>query len=411
MPLIHKLHLSRDMTERVHDASLQVKDSDSVRDQKHRTYEDFGNYQEDECMDSDMEGSIIHRPRSKKPTRTPSLPQRSEKRASKMLDDAMKSLDGSQQKDLDKTSMVQESDPHELYLSSEEDASLSDYDDSLFDLDLDLDIEAIDQEVEEKGEQQSTSRPSSRKGHARAVSITSVKPQIITIVSSSSSTTTSPTKTRSSMDLETLASNSAPSSSPDPEKQIEQQASPLKRRSMSIHRMSVSSIASLAHSSSSSSNSAHMNQSFTLPPRKSSRLAAITSLIVGTNKNTLSTSPSHAFLNTDPFAIPQSEPEADTPTTPKTPVSVFKKGLTRGLARRKPSMQRLSEIYAAQNSSHASLSLAPETAPETLKEYTPVRYEDIMKSAIRVPPPQPMSPKGRTSSMFAGRRKSIGIRY
>jgi hypothetical protein len=405
------------MTERVHDASLQVqvKDSNSVRDEKDSGYEDFPEFNEDECLDSDMEGSTLRRSRPNQPTRAPTLPQRSEKRTSK-LDNIMlelKSLDGSQQKDLDKTSVVQESDPHELYLSSEEDASLSDdYDDSL----LDLNLDAMDNEM--VGEERESSLRTPSRGSqdtARVVSMTFVKPQIITIVSTSNSTTNSPTKARSSVDLEEKRpSTTSPFSSPDPSKQEEQQPSPIKRRPKSIHRMSISSIASLAYSSS-SSNAPTAQSPTQLPPRKSSRLAALTSLVTGKPSPT-----SHAFLNTDPFPTQQPEqlePEAE---TPKTPVSALKKGLTRGLARRNPSMQRLSEVYAAQNTSRASLSLRESTDSPGLgpvkevkksKPEGPVRYEDIMKSVVRAPPPLPLSPMARTASIFSARRKSLSMRY
>jgi hypothetical protein len=202
--------------------------------------------------------------------------------------------------------------------------------------------------------------------------------------------------------------------------------------------MSISSIASLTHTSSFAT--AHSNASFTnLPPRKSSRFADLASLVTG-NKSPKS----HAFLNTDPFPTQQREQNDNSqsdvePTTPKTPTSMaasaFKKGLTRGLGRaRKPSMQRISAVYnSANNSSKASLSLANSRAstsgerpsPETTQTPTPelekkedskpsepVRYEDIMKNVVRAPPPQPIatttsSPRQRAASMFMARRKSI----
>lgn len=412
MPLTQKLHSSSDMTERAHDASLQVqvKDSDSVRDDK----ETFPDFEEDECMDSNMEDSTLRRSRQKQPTRSaPNLPQRSDKRTSKLLNDVMlelQNLDGSQQKGLDKASVIQESDPLELYLSSEEDASISDDDDDSSLLDLDLDLDAIETEIM-GAEQVATSQAPGRKSQdtARVVSMTFVKPQIITIVSTSTSNsaTSSPIIARNSVELETPASSTTLSSSPPPSKR-EQQGLPLKRRSKSIHRMSISSIASLAYSSSSSITPTNQSPS-QLPPRKSSRLAALTSLVTG--KPIPQTSSSHAFLNTDPFPTQQqSEQVEPEPEPPKTPVSAFKKGLTRGLARRRPSMQRLSEVYAAQNASYASLPLAPE--PETMiekKPEGPVRYQDIMKSVVRAPPSRPLSPKAHTSNIFAARRKSLSL--
>jgi hypothetical protein len=436
MPLIKKLHPSRDMSERVIDATLQVKNPNSEREGKDSGYEDFGEFDEGDSLDSsDMEGSILHRPRPKKPTRAPALPQRSDKRTSRLLADVMKelqSLDGSQQKELEKPKVVEEKDPHEQYLSSEEDASLSDdYDDSLLDLDME-----DNSEVQGEG-RETTSRASSRRSQedtARVVSFTFVKPQIINITINPNSASNSPTKEKApSTDLPTPS----PSPSPVQAKQI-QRPSPLRRRSNSIRRMSISSIASLTHTSSFAT--AHSNASFTnLPPRKSSRFADLASLVTG-NKSPKS----HAFLNTDPFPTQQREQNENTqsdaePTTPKTPTSMaasaFKKGLTRGLGRaRKPSMQRISAVYnSANNSSKASLSLANSRAstsgerpsPEAIQTPTPepekkedskpsepVRYEDIMKNVVRAPPPQPIttttsSPRQRAASMFMARRKSI----
>ncbi|TVY81216.1 hypothetical protein LSUE1_G005632 [Lachnellula suecica] len=428
MPLIQKLHPSGDMSERVHDASLHViRDSDSARCEKDSGYEDFGEFEEDECLDSDMEGSVIHRPRPKKTARAPVLPQRSDKRTSRLLAEVMvelQNLDGAQQKDMKKKSAVQESDPHELYLSSEEDASLSDdYEDSLFDLDLD----ALDAAEVEEG-QESTSRPSSRREvTARVVSMTFVKPNIVNITTNS--TTTSPVKaTQRSMDLERPSSVSSGSSSPS--QHVRHRSSPL---SSSIRRMSISSIAVLTRMSIDSTNTPSTQPFTSLPPRKSSRLANLTSLVTGTMK----TNTTHEFLNTDPYPSEHTHSnthsDAERPVTPRTPTSMaasaFKKGLTRGLARaRKPSMQRISAVYAAgNNSSRASLSLnrvstaverptksepIAELERETSKSSEPQKlsYEDSMKNVTRKPTPQPLSassPKSRTSSMFLGRRKSI----
>ncbi|EHL01361.1 hypothetical protein M7I_2694 [Glarea lozoyensis 74030] len=68
--------------------------------------------------------------------RAPAVPARSEKRASKLLKELMMDLENMEvpkEKEMDKKSVV-EDDPHELYLSSEEEGSLSDdYADSLLD--------------------------------------------------------------------------------------------------------------------------------------------------------------------------------------------------------------------------------------------------------------------------------------
>ncbi|KAH6664406.1 hypothetical protein B0J14DRAFT_245044 [Halenospora varia] len=428
MPL-NNLHQLREMTknEHNHEGSLDVQHPQTVRDEKDSGYEDFEEFQEDECLDSEMEGSILHRPRPKKPVRAPTIPARSEKRASKMLNDVMlelQNMDGSMEKDMEKNSMVEETNPHELYLSSEEDASLSDdYDDSL------SEFEVMDATEETEAVRPSSSRASSRKSQevtARVVSFTMVKPQIVDIFCHS------PPKRPVSVfaNLETSARSASPSRAP-------RRPSPLKLYPKTIRRMSISSIASLSHTSTTSSNIAPEQPVTQLPPRKSSRMANLASLVVNT-KQSLHSAASHAFLHTDPFASPHeaNSAESETPTTPKTPTSMaaaaFKKGLTRGLNKaRKPSMNKLSSLYSAGSSSRnesmmelsktieqpeeepskqrrKSLAM-PTTARPSTSHDGPLRYEDIMKNVIRAPPPKPQtvqSPKRNTASMLL-RRKSV----
>jgi hypothetical protein len=163
MPLLTKMGSLREDGEEQHSVLFQQQRTEEVREEKalDNGFEDFEEYDQDECVDSDMEGSIIHRGRPKKLVKPPALPQRSEKRASRLLENVMlelQNLGGSTQKEGDKISIVQESDPHELYLSSEEDASLSDdYDDSLTDFE-----EGTSSEVPE-ATRASSSRASSRK--------------------------------------------------------------------------------------------------------------------------------------------------------------------------------------------------------------------------------------------------------
>jgi hypothetical protein len=188
-----------------------------VREEKDKDsgYEDFEESDQDECVDSYMEGSIVRRARLEQPVKTPALPQRSDKRASRLLENVMlelQSLDGSKQKEEDKMSLVQESDPHELYLSSEEDASFSDdNDDSISDFEEDMNLE------DAEAARASSSRASSRKSQedtARIVSFISVgKPQIVDIYVPNTSPTTA--GKRLSQNLETVNScDTAPTSPP-----------------------------------------------------------------------------------------------------------------------------------------------------------------------------------------------------
>jgi hypothetical protein len=123
----------------------------------------------------------------------------------------LQSLDGSEQKE-DKMAIVQESDPHELYLSSEEDASFSDdYDNSISDFEEDMSLE------DAEAARACSSRASSRKSQedtARIVSFISVgKPQIVDIYVPNTSPSTA--AKRLSQNLETVNScDTAPTSSP-----------------------------------------------------------------------------------------------------------------------------------------------------------------------------------------------------
>lgn len=390
-------------------------------------YEDFDALDE-EPEDSDMEGSIMHRPRPKKPAKPPAVPQRSDKRASKILENVLlelKSLDGTvASKDAEQQSSV--SDPHELYLSSEEDASLSDdYEDT------DSLVDFAASPTEDGEESKPSSRASSRRSQedtARVVSFTLVtKPQIIQINIPSTAT-----QKRHSMNLETLTS-SLPSST---SYIAPRRPTPLKLYP-STHRLSISSSAS-------TSLTQHSNHSLTsLPPRKSSKLSNLSNLV---------TNAKNSFLASDPFATdsPQKDEEHETPVTPKTPTSMaasaWKKTLSRGMSKaRKPSMPKLSLAYTAGVVSHRDSKLAMELAAEETRELEKeteerrqvqrsqtmptqatgegekerVRYEDIIKRAgevIRAPPPPASPVKERKMSMGWGlaRRKSVkgrGDRY
>ena len=460
MPLVANMSLPREMgredtaVEEFKDSSLHKSSIDEEREEKTETetetdrdsgYEDFTAYynDEDECVDSDMEGSILNRPRPKKPVKTapPALPQRSEKRASRILETLMvelKSLDGSTPKESEKQTILPENDPHELYLSSEEDASLSDdYDDS----DSLVDFEPSDDT--EEATRASSSRASSRKSQedtARVVSFIVVgKPVIIDIFQAS------PERSRRhSMNLDSLTSITA---APSPPAKTTRRPTPLKLYPNPLRRMSISSITSSHYTTASStpqaSNASMTNlssmchsTSYIPPPRKTSRLA---SLVTTTKSN-------FQFLSSDPFASPQESKESEKEETPKTPTSAaaaaWKKNFSKTLnMARKPSMPKINLAYTAgvvkprPSNSNSKIDLvqpAPEresiestskvveepkaiqrsqTMPMPPTPSTPgggpVRYEDIMRNVIRAPPVPMTSPKEKRGfGLGLVRRKS-----
>lgn len=424
MPLLTKMGSLRENGEEHQQSVLvQQQEEEVVREEKDLDsgYEDFlEEYGEDECVDSDMEGSIMQRGRPKKPVKAPAVPQRSEKRTSMLLQNVMlelQNLDGSRQKEADKASIVQESDPHELYLSSEEDASYSDdYEDSL------TDLEATSLEDAE-ATRALLSRASSRKSQedtARVVSFIMVgKPQIVDILLPNTSPST--TQNRHSLNLETLASfNTTPTTSPP---RATRRPTPLKLYP-AIRRMSISSITSSHFTYSPSSTTQPPNHPYAassttnisltttnapLPPRKSSRLASNLSSLVTSTKNNF-----HSFLDSDPFATPSSttstsyipysnsnnnqneEKEMETPITPKTPTSMaaaaWKKGFSKTMSKaRKPSMPKLSLAYTAgvvtprnnTNASSSKLNLALPPA-EQEKDKQSSKPDEAEKKAIRM---------------------------
>jgi hypothetical protein len=412
------------------------------RDEKDSGYEDFDAFDE-EPEDSDMEGSILNRPRPKKPAKPPAVPARSDKRASKILENVMlelKSLDGSvSTKEAEQQSIV--SDPHELYLSSEEDASLSD---DYEDVDSLVDFEASPASDGDGEESKPSSRASSRRSQedtARVVSFTLVtKPQIIQI-----NIPPTAAQKRHSMNLENLTHSTSyiPKAPRRP--------TPLKLYP-STRRMSLASV----NSSNGTPFTHHSNQSLTsLPPRKSSKLSNISNIM---------TNAKNSFLASDPFASPArngedgDEEAQETPITPKTPTSMasaaWKKSLSRTMSKaRKPSMPKISLAYTAgvvNRDSRLAMQLAAEESREAKNEKEaekkergseeraqvqrsatmpvqegPVRYEDILRNAIKAPPPQSEGKEkekdkkmSMTSKMGMGfglsRRKSIkgrGDRY
>ncbi|KAG0646627.1 hypothetical protein D0Z07_7522 [Hyphodiscus hymeniophilus] len=383
------------------------------REERDSGYEDFDAL-DNEPEDSDMEGSIMHRPRPKKAVKAPVVPQRSDKRASKLLESVLlelKTLDGTvPAKDAEQSSIV--SDPHELYLSSEEDVSLSDYEDS---------DSLVDFEPSEADESQPASRASSRRSQedtARAVSLTIItKPQIIQV--------NIPRPASQNRHSTTLENHTAPMTNTT----TSYISTHNPRRSAPLTLYPTSHRLSLA-STTSNPLTYHSNQSVnSSSPRKSSKL----------NLSTLVTSAKNSFLASDPFASPSQaqaneNEELESPITPKTPTSMaaaaFKKSLSRSINKRNPSMSKLSRAYKEAANQRESMRLARELAQEESKalrerivlqraETMPattdaggsMRYKDIMKAAGEVvrSPTSPVRERERQRTMSMGHKVSLSV--
>jgi hypothetical protein len=399
-----------------------------VKEERELVYEEFGELV-DEFVDSDMEGSIRNPPRPMKTAKAPVLPQRSDKRASRTLENVnveLKSLDPSiKAKEADKK--VEIMDPHELYLSSEEEGSLSD---DYSDVEFLVDFSPVDE-----GEAFSapSSRGSSRKSQedtARLISFTSVgKPQLVHI-----------SIDRYSQKRQSLAFDAEvkPLSLPKARKPAPLKLSPFRRLSIS----STMSFSNAPQGLRPLPNESSPNLT-ALPPRKSS---------IASNFSNLVTSTKHAFLSSDPFPanaaneiMMPAELEANpTPPTPKTPIGMaaaaWKTGLSRtmSIARKQPSIPKMNRTYTASESTRRGLGIRVDpkvanqldeqdpwkqrhraaTTPQTLHD-GPVRYADIMRNASRNtnrnankgPPPAPLSPKKERALSLGmrglSRRKSI----
>jgi len=402
--------------------SVQVQDHELAKEERDSGYEDFEEL-DDEYVDSDMEGSILDRPRPKKMLKPPALPQRSDKRASKILENIMlelKTLDGSTPSK-EAEHKLQVADPHELYLSSEEDDSLSDeYSDS----ESLVDFSPID---EAEAHSAPSSRGSSRRSQedtAKLVSFTSVgKPQLVEIY------LPSPAKKHSKViDCDDEMSYLSKARRP----------APLKLYPSALRRLSISSTRTFSTTSYITGTLPHESTPSltTLPPRKSSKLAS--------NISSLVTSTKHAFLSSDPYPaheakeliMPTDSESNPTPPTPKTPISMAASAwktsaLSRTISKaRKPSMPKLSLAYTAGVvPTRKGLGISVDgdvvdqleeldpwkqrqraaTTPQTASE-GPVRYEDIMKNAIKAPPVSYSPTKERKLSLGMrglSRRKSI----
>ncbi|PQE24176.1 hypothetical protein CJF31_00002401 [Rutstroemia sp. NJR-2017a BVV2] len=434
MPLMKQMFPSRESTV----------ERPSSRASKASSYDSF-EFDDQSALDSDMEGSILNRPRPKKKASVPAVPPRSSMRSSAMLNTVMSELKGMDGFSVEKELEQEKSeDPHESYLSSEEDASLSDDGaDSLLDFESASASEYTTSRVSSRGSGQDT---------ARVVSFILVsKPKVIEIPpptlshSNPTSRNSSPVndlQMRHSVHLAELALRTTSSS---------RRSSPLRTSS---RRLSLSSISALSQISTTSSAMPHN------PSKLNTHLQPESA---GSNP-----SPSHAFLSSDPFPSPSPYPERQSillepefPTRrpksehherPKTPNSLMEglQGLTRTLtrgAKKRPSMPKLNLAYTpgvVNNASRTSLltvdeytekdtklsnvkrsSTVPIFAKEdshrasvmketqsAVNEKAPMRYEDIMRTVIKEPPPgkSPGLNSPRTGFMGFGmgsRRKSM----
>ncbi|CCD53230.1 hypothetical protein BofuT4_P122490.1 [Botrytis cinerea T4] len=471
MPLMKNLFPSREL-------EIERPNSRASQPSNFATFE----YDDDSNLESEMEATLMSRPRpKKKPSmpKVPTIPQRNSKRTSKMMNNVvseLKCLDGFEAtKEVVEEKEPETSDPHELYLSSEEDASLSDTD-SL------VDFEATP--PSDYDASRSSSRASAQVT-ARVVSFTLVsRPRVIEIPRPSSfhsnptSRNISPVADyqirHSVADIASLA----PLPSPHPPRRSSRQNSPLRN---SARRLSISSLGSL-----SKLNTNHPNASSATLSQQPSKLNSSTTFLQPTSAASNS-SPQHAFLSSDPFPSPIPSPQTEAlpvlpepeqsfqarrPKSmhherPKTPNSLMEglQGLTRSFTKKRPSMPKLNLSYTASsvppahsntsksslthsNASKTSLLTVEERTPRDSKfgnmkrsstaplyvheekektrkaretqsaidERAPVRYEDIMKNAIREAPPKtPSTPQSTSSPGLKGwmgmgmgnRRKSV----
>ncbi|TEY35214.1 hypothetical protein BOTCAL_0595g00050 [Botryotinia calthae] len=296
MPLMKNLFPSREL-------EIERPSSRASQPSNFATFE----YDDDSNLESEMEATVMNRPRpKKKPSmpKVPTIPQRNSKRTSKMMNNVMselKCLDGFEAtKEVVEEKEPETSDPHELYLSSEEDASLSDTD-SL------LDFEATP--PSDYDASRSSSRASAQVT-ARVVSFTLVsRPRVIEIPCPSSfhsnptSRNISPVADyqirHSVADIASLA----PLPSLHPPRRSSRQNSPLRN---SARRLSISSLSSLSKLSTN-----HPNASSATLSQQPTKLNSSTTFLQPTSAASNS-SPQHAFLSSDPFPSPTPSPQTDT---------------------------------------------------------------------------------------------------
>lgn len=383
MPLITKLHPALERV-REHSTSRAV---DAVTEE-HYDHE-FDNFQE--RNEEDMsDGSILEQPRLSKSSipAIPAIPPKSELRASRIFENLtieLEALEKAVQKGKLKEQPV-ESDPYASYISSEEEGSesMDEFDESLIELDSD----------------RPSSSASSRCSHedtARAVSLMFVgRPQLIDV----------PSHERPS----SLKRRSTDRS--DRFEQSRRRPSPL--RLAPSNTTGTSTIYARKSSLSASSKKLPL-RSYTLPEAATSNLSLASK---------------HSFLESDPFPTLNTQEvvkvSSSSDAYPKTPLGVADAwkgsllGMTRTLskaAKRKASIPKLSLAYT----SAAALPKPPPTPtatpvsasspmPRPSHDQGPVNYKDILRNAIKEPPPpSPKLKTGRTNLLSIGRKKSLKV--
>lgn len=388
MPLIAQIFPPRDVTgvlESTKDTGSQKIETPLKEESQHfQGFEDFQFNRDDEYLDSDLEGSIIKRPRQTKPARTPTLPPRSDKRGSMILDSLVKELEKiGQDEDF--------SDPHELYLSSEEDASESadDYDGALY------------SSADEDESQPTSPRTSIRKSQeitARVVSIKFAgKPQVVEIHVQPARQSPAPEEKKSS-------------------------ATTTSQKHLTI-------IPPYCHLPKSRSSSSPVNSTANLqgPTATSNKASDITSVTQSCQPISTSNLPPFApsfapsFLVSDPF--PATSPESDS----KLGKSNFMQR-TLHAAKKRPSIQKLNLAYTAgvvmqrrlslntlydDSKTHERIPTLEELRQEEKASIEEEEGEENMKHekarvAFQAPPVASTPPKHRGASMLSNltRRKS-----
>jgi hypothetical protein len=402
MPLITKVYPKLERAQQSENGDVNARAVEEVYEQYDQDYSDFEEGEED---DVDMDGnSIIHRARPRK--LVPDLPQKSQLRASQILENLTIELSALEQAAVDELSKSQV-DPHEHYLSSEEEASESadEYDESIIELDM--------------GSEPSS--PASRRGShediARVVSFMFVgKPTIIDVL------------IEKPIQKEHLQR---------PHNQPRRRPSPLKLTPTITNNYRSTSFIRPTTSRSSSLNAlSTINNTQTAPISSTNKAKAAMSSIAS-KANFLSYDPYPASEAQDMSRSPSAEAMVANSSTnhnnrettylePRTPTHSLAKGAAKdawkGLNRtlslakqRKPSMSSLKTLNMASNGSTTMISPLPpaqsnvqaSSGPDS-PEHGALTYEEIMRGVIRAPPSPVKSMKHRTGLvsglMGVGRR-------
>jgi hypothetical protein len=296
----------------------------------------------------------------------PALPERSSLRSSRLLEPlAFKNALAVEQPPLSPVSA-----PHDVYLSSEEDASSSadDFSDYEFGSESDMSLASPDLRT-----QQDTARVVSVIFHG--------KPSLVNL----SPRSTSPTSSASQSSHGRTSSGSPPT------------PAPAIFRSSTVSDMDYrrSSVASTA-----SSTFFNFSRSSTMT--------------LG------STSSRPAFLSIDPFASKSSNRESDEIDRPKTPTAILKRKLTLSKKRSKPLLNDVASQPQESFSPRTLYNVQAEAQPRTQEKRpstprTGVSYQDIMKAARGAaatslpPPPPPPEPESRPSKGARSRLRNLSI--